>query len=69
MKIGLGLVAVCLLVGSGYGAQAQAPGASQEEFIKTHYAKFEYRIPMRDGVCRCIRRRPGHSRTRGRIRF
>ncbi len=50
MKIGLGLVAVCLLVGAGYGAQAQAPGASQEEFIKTHYAKFEYRIPMRDGV-------------------
>jgi uncharacterized protein len=50
MKIGLGLVAVCLFVATGYGAQAQAPGASQEEFIKTHYAKFEYRIPMRDGV-------------------
>jgi uncharacterized protein len=50
MKIGLGLVAVCLLVGAGFGARAQAPGASQEEFIKTHYAKFEYRIPMRDGV-------------------
>ena len=29
---------------------AQASGGSQEEFIKTHYAKFEYRIPMRDGV-------------------
>ena len=50
MKIRLGLVAVCLLVWAGYGAQAQAPGASQEEFIKTHYAKYEYRIPMRDGV-------------------
>jgi uncharacterized protein len=50
MKIGLGLVAVCLLVAAGYGAQAQTPGASQEEFIKTHYAKFEYRIPMRDGA-------------------
>jgi uncharacterized protein len=50
MKIGLGLVAVCLLVGAVYEAQAQAPGASQEEFIRTHYAKFEYRIPMRDGV-------------------
>jgi putative CocE/NonD family hydrolase len=50
MKIGLGLVVACLFVGAGYGAQAQAPGASQEEFIRTHYAKFEYRIPMRDGV-------------------
>jgi putative CocE/NonD family hydrolase len=50
MKIGLGLV--CLLVGTGFGTQvqAQAPGTSQEEFIKTHYAKYEYRIPMRDGV-------------------
>ena len=50
MKIGLGLVAVCFLVGGAHEAKAQAPGASQEEFIKTHYAKFEYRIPMRDGV-------------------
>src|ERR1700712_4363468 len=50
MKIGLGLVAVCFLVGAAHEAKAQAPGASQEEFIETHYAKFEYRIPMRDGV-------------------
>ena len=54
MKIGLVLVAVCLFVGAGFGVetrvQAQAPGASQEEFIKTHYAKYEYRIPMRDGA-------------------
>jgi hypothetical protein len=50
MKIRLGLVAVCLFVMAGYGVRAQAPGPSQEEFIKTHYAKYEYRIPMRDGV-------------------
>src|ERR1700756_1107080 len=50
MKIGLGLVAVCLFVVMGLEVQAQAPGASQEEFIKTHYGKYEYRIPMRDGV-------------------
>jgi hypothetical protein len=50
MRIGLGLVLACLLVGAGFEVQAQAPGASQEEFIKTHYAKYEYRIPMRDGV-------------------
>ena len=50
MKIGLRLVAVCLLVTAEYGVHAQAPGPSQEEFIKTHYAKYEYRIPMRDGA-------------------
>jgi putative CocE/NonD family hydrolase len=50
MKIGFGLVAACLLVVTGYGARAQAPGTSQEDFIKTHYAKSEYRIPMRDGA-------------------
>jgi uncharacterized protein len=50
MKIRLGLVAACLFVVAGYGVRAQAPGPSQEEFIKTHYAKYEYRIPMRDGV-------------------
>jgi putative CocE/NonD family hydrolase len=49
MKTGLGLVAVGLLAGLGYGALAQAP-ASQEQFIKSHYAKYEYRIPMRDGA-------------------
>ena len=62
MKIRLGLVAVCLFVAAGYGVRAQAPGPGQEEFIKTHYAKYEYRIPMRDGVKlfgRCIRRRRG----------
>src|SRR6202166_2337068 len=50
MKIRLSLVVVCLLVTAECGVQAQAPGTSQEEFIKTHYAKYEYRIPMRDGV-------------------
>jgi putative CocE/NonD family hydrolase len=49
MKVKFGLVAACLLVTSGY-MRAQAPGPNQEEFIKTHYAKYEYRIPMRDGV-------------------
>jgi putative CocE/NonD family hydrolase len=49
MKIRLGLVAACLFVVSGY-VRAQAPGPNEEEFIKTHYAKYEYRIPMRDGV-------------------
>jgi hypothetical protein len=50
MKMRLGLAAVCLFLATGYGVRGQAPGASQEEFIRTHYAKFEYRIPMRDGA-------------------
>ena len=49
MKIRLGLVAACLLVVSGC-VWAQAPGPNEGEFIKTHYAKYEYRIPMRDGA-------------------
>jgi hypothetical protein len=44
MKIRLGLVAACLFVAAVYGVgaqvQAQASGASQEEFIRTHYAKY-----------------------------
>ena len=50
MKIRFGLVAACLFVTAGYSARGQAPGPNEEEFIKTHYAKYEYRIPMRDGV-------------------
>jgi uncharacterized protein len=44
------VVVLSLVMAVGRGALAQAPGTSQEEFIKSHYAKFEYRIPMRDGV-------------------
>jgi putative CocE/NonD family hydrolase len=51
MKIRFGLVAVWLLFAAGLGVRAQAPAANQqEEFIKTHYAKHEFRIPMRDGA-------------------
>ena len=50
MKIRFGLVAACLFVTAGHSVMAQAPGANEGEFIKTHYAKYEYRIPMRDGV-------------------
>ena len=49
MKIRFGLAVACLHLLSGY-VQAQAPGPNEEEFIKTHYAKYEYRIPMRDGA-------------------
>jgi putative CocE/NonD family hydrolase len=50
MKIRFGLVCVCLFVTASCAGWAQAPGPNEGEFIKTHYAKYEYRIPMRDGV-------------------
>jgi uncharacterized protein len=50
MKIRLGLTMACVFLTSACGMLAQAPGPNEEEFIKTHYAKYEYRIPMRDGV-------------------
>ena len=32
-------------------ATAQAtPSAPEENYVKSHYTKYEYRIPMRDGV-------------------
>jgi len=49
MKAGL-CVAAGLLC-SGIAVLAQAPAAAAaDDFVKTHYAKYEYRIPMRDGV-------------------
>jgi len=30
-------------------AQQPAPDALREEFVRAHYTKYEYRIPMRDG--------------------
>ena len=45
------VLVICLLMAVSRGMLGQAPPApSQEEFIKTHYAKYEYRIPMRDGA-------------------
>jgi putative CocE/NonD family hydrolase len=43
------VVAVCGLAMMAAGMQAQGV-ASTDDFVKTHYAKYEYRIPMRDGV-------------------
>jgi len=33
----------------GARAQQAAPPAPAEDFIRAHYTKYEYRIPMRDG--------------------
>jgi uncharacterized protein len=32
------------------GAQQPAPSAPAEDYVRAHYTKYEYRIPMRDGV-------------------
>jgi putative CocE/NonD family hydrolase len=50
MKLRVGLLAAVFFLGAEFCAFAQTPSNGQAEFIKTHYAKFEYRIPMRDGV-------------------
>jgi len=45
MFFGLALLVSC--VGSYQSAPAQEP--SKENYVKAHYTKYEYRIPMRDG--------------------
>ena len=45
------VLVLCALMAVGRGMFGQAaPAPSEEEFIKTHYSKYEYRIPMRDGA-------------------
>src|SRR5450756_2528281 len=52
--VALLIFAPCLLTAQGRGASpAAAPAATGtvgREFVREHYSKFEYRIPMRDGV-------------------
>jgi len=52
MRLSLTLVTAAILVtASIHSAVAQAPATpTTEDFIKAHYAKYEYRISMRDGI-------------------
>ena len=44
------LVAVAVVLCAGVaGGQESKPEAPKEDYVKAHYTKFEYRIPMRDG--------------------
>jgi hypothetical protein len=43
------MMALALVVGHAAGAQEKQE-SSNEEYVKAHYTKYEYRIPMRDGV-------------------
>jgi predicted acyl esterase len=40
---------VCAWLAAGAGAQQPPQEAAKEDYVKAHYTKYEYRIPMRDG--------------------
>ena len=46
------IVWLCLFAGMllPYVAAQEKPTAPEEDYVKAHYTKYEYRIPMRDGV-------------------
>src|SRR6201994_3495649 len=46
------VVWLCLFAGMllPYAAAQEKPAAPEEDYVKAHYTKYEYRIPMRDGV-------------------
>lgn len=44
------LAVLCGLAMGSVAGFAQGPAAASDEFVRTHFAKYEYRIPMRDGV-------------------
>ena len=43
-------LAVAAFAFSAAHAQQATPAAPTEDFVRSHYTKYEYRIPMRDGV-------------------
>jgi hypothetical protein len=43
-------VLAAAFISPGARAQQAAPEAPKDEFVRSHYTKYEYRIPMRDGV-------------------
>ncbi|HKV91191.1 MAG TPA: CocE/NonD family hydrolase [Candidatus Angelobacter sp.] len=49
---GIRVLAACCFLFAGATAYAQDPPkeAPKEDYVKAHYTKYEYRIPMRDGI-------------------
>jgi len=43
------LLAVFALAATVAPAQPPAPDAPKEDYVRAHYTKYEFRIPMRDG--------------------
>ena len=50
MTVSRRVLAACVMVLATVGVTAAQRPGSMAEFLKTHYEKHEYRIPMRDGV-------------------
>jgi putative CocE/NonD family hydrolase len=49
LRLSLTLFAICSSLVPAVYAQQAAPAAPEEDFVRSHYTKYEYRIPMRDG--------------------
>jgi putative CocE/NonD family hydrolase len=47
---GIALLAGLVLISTDSRAQQFASDTASQEFVRSHYTKYEYRIPMRDGV-------------------
>ena len=41
---------ICILAAAFTLPAQEKPEAPAEDYVKAHYTKYEYRIPMRDGV-------------------
>jgi hypothetical protein len=48
-RLALTVLAVFALAFTVARAQQQAPDAPKEDYVRAHYTKYEFRIPMRDG--------------------
>ena len=45
------VAAICITIAAAIALPAQEkPNAPTDDYVKAHYTKYEYRIPMRDGV-------------------
>jgi hypothetical protein len=49
-RIPVALLVVLVFALPAARAQQPAPNAPADEYVRSHYTKYEYRIPMRDGV-------------------
>ena len=44
------IVLLCLVISSSFAAAADKKPDPRADYIRANYTKFEYKIPMRDGV-------------------
>jgi uncharacterized protein len=49
LRFSLPVLAACALAFSALKAQQNTPDAPKEDYVRSHYTKYEFRIPMRDG--------------------